>query len=83
MKAVIRGQNAITVRNVDIYCESVRTRKMAMRVPMMTEVVYVDHPSGMAEIDAKDSQGDIEVMLLKTSSNPLRTLRMIESSLGP
>ena len=66
-----------------IYCESVQTRKMAMRVPMMTKEVYIDHPSRMAEIDTKDSQGDIGIMLLKMSSNPLRTLRMIELSLGP
>ena len=50
---------------------------------MMTKEVYIDHPSRMAEIDTKDSQGDIGIMLLKMSSNPLRTLRMIELSLGP
>ena len=39
----------------------------------MTEEAYEVHPSGMAEIDAKDGQTGIEVLSLKMSSNPLRT----------
>ena len=57
---------------------------MAMGVLIvMTEEAYEVHPSGMAEIDAMDGQTSRKVVPLKTSENPLRTLRMIELNSGP
>ena len=69
-----KGQNAITARDGGIFRGTAQANKMAMGVPIVvTEEAYEVHPSGMAEIDAKDGQTSIEVLSLKMSSNPLRT----------